>query len=160
MKNKIGKKRKKTRFKVNQVFLYERKTGLGPATPTLARLCSTNWATSAFALFLKSDAKIRHFFYPANFRTSFLPIFFKILDFYGFYLLYKYASSGIKNAVFLYHISSGCLRDSFGISAFRMTTINELIFGFEYKESAETQPRFLHFLLYFPNSSRTYLPGE
>ena len=25
----------------------ERKTGLGPATPTLARLCSTNWAISA-----------------------------------------------------------------------------------------------------------------
>ena len=28
----------------------ERKTGLGPATPTLARLCSTNWAISAFTL--------------------------------------------------------------------------------------------------------------
>ena len=69
-------------------------------------------------------------------------------------------SSGIKNAVFLYHISSGCLRDSFGISAFRMTTINELIFGFEYKGSAETSDEFLHFILYFPNSSRTYLPGE
>ena len=26
---------------------FERKTGLGPATPTLARLCSTNWAISA-----------------------------------------------------------------------------------------------------------------
>ncbi len=47
-------------------------------------------------------------------------------------------SSGIKNTVFLYHISSGCLRVSFGISAFRMTTINELNSEFEYKESAET----------------------
>ena len=27
--------------------MLERKTGLGPATPTLARLCSTNWAISA-----------------------------------------------------------------------------------------------------------------
>ena len=26
---------------------FERKTGLGPATPTLARLCATNWAISA-----------------------------------------------------------------------------------------------------------------
>ena len=25
-----------------EYFLFERKTGLGPATPTLARLCSTN----------------------------------------------------------------------------------------------------------------------
>ena len=29
------------------LFLVERKTGLEPATPTLARLCSTNWAISA-----------------------------------------------------------------------------------------------------------------
>ena len=29
---------------------YERKTGLGPATPTLARLCSTNWAISAYQI--------------------------------------------------------------------------------------------------------------
>ena len=28
----------------------ERKTGLGPATPTLARLCSTNWAISAYQI--------------------------------------------------------------------------------------------------------------
>ena len=89
----------------------ERKTGLGPATPTLARLCSTNWATSAFTLVLKSDAKIRHFFYPANFRTSFLPIFFKILDFYGFYLYIKDMSSGIKTP-FSYITF---LRDAFGI---------------------------------------------
>ena len=33
---------------------------------------------------------------------------------------------------------SGFVRDSFGISAFRMTTINELSSEFEYKESAET----------------------
>ena len=67
-----------------------------------------------------------------------MPIFFKILDFYGFYLYIKDMSSGIKNAVFLYHISSGCLRDSFGISAFRISTTNELNSEFEYKESAET----------------------
>ena len=46
--------------------------------------------------------------------------------------------SEIKNTVFLYHISSGCLRDSFGISAFRISTTNELNSEFEYKESAET----------------------
>ena len=41
----------------NQVFLYERKTGLGPATPTLARLCSTNWATSALLNVLYCEEK-------------------------------------------------------------------------------------------------------
>jgi hypothetical protein len=30
-----------------------------------------------------------------------------------------------------------------------MTAINELIFGFEYKESAETSVVFLHFLILF-----------
>lgn len=59
-------------------------------------------------------------------------------------------SSGIKNAVFLYHISSGCLRVSFGISAFRISTTNELNSEFEYKESAETSVVFLHFLILFP----------
>ncbi len=58
-------------------------------------------------------------------------------------------SSGIKNAVFLFHISSGCLRDSFGISAFRISTTNELNSEFEYKESAETSVVFLHFLILF-----------
>ncbi len=29
---------------------FERETGLGPATPTLARSCSTNWAILAFAI--------------------------------------------------------------------------------------------------------------
>ena len=32
----------------------ERKTGLGPATPTLARLCSTNWAISALSKSLRN----------------------------------------------------------------------------------------------------------
>ena len=67
-----------------------------------------------------------------------MPIFFKILDFLRILPLYKKREFWDKNAVFLYHISSGCLRDSFGISAFRMTTINELNSEFEYKESAET----------------------
>jgi len=58
-------------------------------------------------------------------------------------------SSGIKNAVFLYHISSGCLRVSFGISTFRISTTNELNSEFEYKESAETSVVFLHFLILF-----------
>ena len=49
-------------------------------------------------------------------------------------------SSGIQNAVFLYHISSGCLRDSFGISAFRKSTINELNSEFEYKKKVQ-KPR-------------------
>ena len=35
----------------------ERKTGLEPATPTLARSCSTNWATFAFVL--KWDCKFK-----------------------------------------------------------------------------------------------------
>ena len=39
----------------------ERKTGLEPATPTLARLCSTNWAIFAFFLF----------FYNSNALLSF-----------------------------------------------------------------------------------------
>ena len=45
----------------------ERKTGLGPATPTLARLCSTNWAISAcFISFRRAslsiaDAKVQQF---------------------------------------------------------------------------------------------------
>ena len=38
----------------------ERKTGLGPATPTLARLCSTNWAISAFSsLFGRHLSRLR-----------------------------------------------------------------------------------------------------
>ena len=45
---------------------------------------------------------------------------------------------------------SGFVRDSFGISAFRMSTINELNSEFEYKESAETSVTFLHFLILFP----------
>ena len=32
------------------LFLWERETGLEPATPTLARSCSTNWATRAYSV--------------------------------------------------------------------------------------------------------------
>ena len=39
----------------------ERKTGLEPATPTLARSCSTNWAISAVIPTNKRTAKIRQF---------------------------------------------------------------------------------------------------
>ena len=34
-------------------IVVERKTGLGPATPTLARSCSTNWATFASKVYFK-----------------------------------------------------------------------------------------------------------
>ena len=58
----------------------ERKTGLGPATPTLARLCSTNWAISAFFLqnfvvpkgiSLNASAKVMLFFELTNFSAVF-----------------------------------------------------------------------------------------
>ena len=42
--------------------LFERKTGLGPATPTLARLCSTNWATSAWLLCFQKRCKDTTYF--------------------------------------------------------------------------------------------------
>ena len=53
----------------------ERQTGLGPATSTLARLRSTNWAIAAFFCFsagipLKCDAKIQHFLKPARTITK------------------------------------------------------------------------------------------
>ena len=58
---------------------YERKTGLGPATPTLARLCSTNWAISAyFLLFIGAFLWMRvqrYYFFP-NYQT-FLELFLK-----------------------------------------------------------------------------------
>ena len=40
----VGTENNKTSLKrcFKEVYLLERKTGLGPATPTLARLCSTN----------------------------------------------------------------------------------------------------------------------
>ena len=37
----------------------ERKTGLGPATPTLARSCSTNWAISATSIFLRGNKLVK-----------------------------------------------------------------------------------------------------
>ena len=49
---------------------WERKTGLEPATLTLARLCSTNWATSAI-----TGAKVGIFFKYPNLLPVFLPIF-------------------------------------------------------------------------------------
>ena len=39
------------------VIMIERKTGLEPATPTLARLCSTNWAIFASDCFAMTDFK-------------------------------------------------------------------------------------------------------
>ena len=47
----------------------ERKTRLELATPTLARLCSTNWAISAFLISL---AKVGIFYKPANISGTFL----------------------------------------------------------------------------------------
>ena len=64
----------KTKVSISADFLFlERKTRLELATPTLARLCSTNWATSAFlfsqTLFLSFGiAKVR--------KKSLLPNFF------------------------------------------------------------------------------------
>ena len=69
------------KVKLDVVFkkIYERKTGLGPATPTLARLCSTNWAISAYFLlfigaFLWMRVQRYHFF--PNYQT-FLELFLK-----------------------------------------------------------------------------------
>ena len=42
-----------------EYFLFERKTGLGPATPTLARLCSTNWAISACSFSRSEEEETR-----------------------------------------------------------------------------------------------------
>ena len=39
--------------------MIERKTGLGPATPTLARLCSTNWAISAYTTSRSEEEETR-----------------------------------------------------------------------------------------------------
>ena len=66
----------------------ERKTGLGPATPTLARLCSTNWAISASLspeeehlsrlrmqryYFFRNHQNFSHFFFKKSIiRTLFL----------------------------------------------------------------------------------------
>ena len=47
----------------------ERKTGLGPATPTLARLCSTNWAISACSFRLISLDGVC-FVIPAGFKPT------------------------------------------------------------------------------------------
>ena len=61
----------------------ERKTGLGPATPTLARLCSTNWAISAFSsLFGRHLSRLRmqrYDFFPNC--QNFLAVFFKKTSF-------------------------------------------------------------------------------
>ena len=58
--------------------MFERKTGLGPATPTLARLCSTNWAISAYfltfigAFLWMRVQKYYIFLNPPNFSAFFL----------------------------------------------------------------------------------------
>ena len=44
--------------KIPQLGELERKTGLEPATPTLARLCSTKWATSAWCVRTKADCAL------------------------------------------------------------------------------------------------------
>ena len=54
----------------------ERQTGLGPATSTLARSRSTNWAIAAYFSVLRSiplnaSAKVQLFSQPANFWTLF-----------------------------------------------------------------------------------------
>ena len=54
-------------------YRLERKTGLEPATLTLARLCSTNWATSAI-----TGAKIEVFFYFPKPDCTFLHYFYSL----------------------------------------------------------------------------------
>ena len=56
--------------KLSQHFcwLLEQKTRLELATPTLARLCSTNWATSAY--FPNGIAKVRRIFKLPNFSRK------------------------------------------------------------------------------------------
>ena len=49
-------------------FVLERKTRLELATPTLARLCSTNWAISAY--FPNGIAKVRTFLKLPNFSAK------------------------------------------------------------------------------------------
>ena len=59
-------------FHHSGILYGERKTRLELATLTLARLCSTNWAISAFGF--KTGAKIRSFHLSAKFCTRFLFI--------------------------------------------------------------------------------------
>ena len=64
--------------------LTERKTGLEPATPTLARLCSTKWATSAYCIkyrrtyflfFRPPSRKIGMLYHPDSYRESYFRNF-------------------------------------------------------------------------------------
>ena len=62
---------------VSRFLICERKTGLEPATPTLARLCSTNWAISA------NFSEIREIF-----ATLGIKIFFSKNKFHLFYIFW------------------------------------------------------------------------
>ena len=63
--------------------LFERKTEFEPATPTMARLCSTNWATFAFAIAIVVSLlrvqRYSHFLNCANFSAK------KSQEFYSFF---------------------------------------------------------------------------
>ena len=78
----------------------ERKTGLEPATPTLARSCSTNWAISAISFArstsLNAVAKVSLFFKTANFcELFFMKSFFSVNPFY-FYNRYNHIHAGFQ----------------------------------------------------------------
>ena len=87
--NSVVERKKAKLFRFAFCFKFqERKTGLEPATPTLARSCSTNWAIFAIIFFVFKMKSLFHLFFQLRCKDS---LFLRI---------YKYF--GPKNVGFLY----------------------------------------------------------